>query len=260
MATNENATAPQPEVVKEALKTSLENAPKLEGRVTLSPADNTRVKAAIAFHVNGHRILIDNPNGVKQYQQIHGELLLNNFYRENLDTINKLGQLPAFSFFRQIHDDLIGKKVTALLINGLLVTGYLGVNGYNGEVFRRELPLGPIEGEGLINVRPKPIMYIKMKTDVIDELTGEPKDLIEETSFVTVICVNDRIPVDEIPLVNYDHYVAIDAPIMMDKEKNSKIIKDMYDAAAVRKKHEALQDTRRKKNKQAKKSRRQNRK
>lgn len=225
-----------------------------ENKLLLSPQDKTRVNAAIAFHINGHQVPKANTNGVQLYEKIHGELFLNNFYKLNLATINKLGQLPEFSFFRTIHDDLIGKKVTALLINGLLVTGYLGVNGYNGEAFDRSKELGFNEEEGLTYVRPVPKIYVKMN------VADSELPLIEEIPFISIVAVNDRLPEEGIPVAKYEEYVEMDVPLIDNNERNTDIIQKHREAVAKRKEHDILAAKRRKKNLAERKARRNNRK
>lgn len=230
-----------------------------KNKLALSPQDRTRVMSAIAFHVNGYSVPKPNSNGVTLYQRIHSELFLNNFFENNMALINKLGPLPEFSFFRTIHDDLIGKKVTMLLINGLVVTGYLGVNGYNGEIFDREKPFGPVEGEGVTNVKPVPMIYVKMNTDEVNPVSGESTS-IEELSFITVVAVNDRLPTDEIPVLDLNYYESVPVPLMNDEARNTKIITKHREDVAKRKEHETLQAARRKKNLAERKARRNNRK
>lgn len=235
-------------------------APPLDkNKLTLSPQDRTRVMAAIAFHVNGYSVPKANTNGVKLFERIHSEVFLNNFFDHNMALVNKLGPLPEFSFFRTIHDDLIGKKVTMLLINGLVVTGYLGVNGYNGEIFDREKPLGPVEGAGVTNVRPLPVIYVKMNTDEVNPVSGESTS-IEELSFITVVAVNDRLPTDEIPVLDLKFYESVEVPLINDNDRNEKIITKHREEVAKRKEHDKLAEARRKKNSAERKARRKNRK
>lgn len=221
--------------------------------ITLSPQDRTRVMSAIGFHVNGHSIPKLNTNGVTTYERVHGEEFLNNFFKYNMQLINQLGQLPSFSFFRTIQRDLVGKEVTLLLINGLLVKGYLGANKYDPTVvFDPTKPAGLIEGTDQVNSALKTFAFVKM--------TDNGVEVIEEIPFINIVAVNDRLPLEQIPAIDKAVYEAVPVPLIKDEARNRKIIDKQHEQAAAKKAHDAYASERRKKNAAVRKARRANRK
>lgn len=186
-------------------------------RITLNPQDKTNVMRAVAFHVNGHAIP-KQKGELRLYDRVHGEDFLTQFFQLNMDTINDLGQLPMFAFWRTIHDDVIGTNVTMLLVNGLLVSGYVGVNGYAGETFDAQNPNG---------VMPKPIAYVQMVNEA-----GET--VIEEIPFISIIAINNRLPLDRVPAVEYNTYVSAAVPLIEDVARNQQIINKHREEGAKR--------------------------
>lgn len=210
-------------------------------RITLNPQDKTNVMRAVAFHVNGHAIPKQHGD-LKLYDRVHGEDFLTQFFLLNTDVINNLGQRPDFAFWRTIHDDLFGKELTLLLINGLMVKGFIGVNGYEGETF--DINAGKM---------PKPVAYVNM-------LREDGSELVEEVPFLSVIAVNARLPLAEVPVIEYSVYEEAKVPLIDDTVRNQRIIDKHREEGAKRHEKRIYTAQRRVKNNAERKARRKNRK